>query len=75
MLTLGKNSKDFTILKNTKKALQRLHCNVEFCLHNLGLWGALQVSFHDIFYFLLYCIHLHCVKHMQKSPPFQLNLG
>ncbi|KAK1414006.1 hypothetical protein QVD17_29743 [Tagetes erecta] len=42
MLTLGKNIEDFAILKNTKKALQRLHCNIEFCLHNLGLWGALQ---------------------------------
>ncbi|KAI3814662.1 hypothetical protein L1987_14305 [Smallanthus sonchifolius] len=43
MHTLIKNIEDFSMLKNTKKALQRLHCNLEFCLQNLGLWGALQV--------------------------------
>ncbi|KAJ0861345.1 putative ribonuclease III [Helianthus annuus] len=42
MFTLIKNSEDPSILKNTKKALLRLHCNIEFCLQNLGLWGALQ---------------------------------
>ncbi|KAI3796093.1 hypothetical protein L1987_38757 [Smallanthus sonchifolius] len=40
--TLIKNIEDFSMLKNTKKALQRLHCYLEFCLQNLGLWGALQ---------------------------------
>ncbi|KAI3744431.1 hypothetical protein L1987_57511 [Smallanthus sonchifolius] len=40
--TLIKNIEDFSMLKNTEKALQRLHCNLEFCLQNLGLWGALQ---------------------------------
>ncbi|XP_076937243.1 dicer-like protein 4 [Bidens hawaiensis] len=42
MLSLMNNIEDYSILKNTKKALQRLHCNLEFILQNLGLWGALQ---------------------------------
>ncbi|KAL8242948.1 hypothetical protein R6Q59_013250 [Mikania micrantha] len=42
MLTLIKTIEDYSILKSTKMALQRLHCNLVFCLDNLGLWGALQ---------------------------------
>ncbi|KAL4589871.1 hypothetical protein LXL04_002782 [Taraxacum kok-saghyz] len=42
MSTLMKKIEDPSILKNTKKALQRLHGNLLFCLENLGLWGALQ---------------------------------
>ncbi|KAK9060685.1 hypothetical protein SSX86_021391 [Deinandra increscens subsp. villosa] len=42
MYTLIKNIEDSSVLKNTKKALHRLHCNIGFCLENLGLWGALQ---------------------------------
>lgn len=46
MLALITKIEDPSILKNTKKALQRLHGNLLFCLENLGLWGALQVSSH-----------------------------
>ncbi|KAI3524344.1 hypothetical protein L1887_02997 [Cichorium endivia] len=42
MLALITEIEDPSILKNTKKALQRLHGNLLFCLENLGLWGALQ---------------------------------
>lgn len=42
MLSLIADIEDPSILKNTKKALQRLHGNLLFCLENLGLWGALQ---------------------------------
>lgn len=48
MLTLITTIDDHSALKNTKKALQRLHGNLGFCLENLGLWGALHVSFHGI---------------------------
>lgn len=42
MLSLMKKIEDSSALKNIKKALQRLHGNLLFCLENLGLWGALQ---------------------------------
>nr|GMD28858.1 dicer-like protein 4 [Ipomoea batatas] len=41
---LHKQSGDQTILRNTKKSLQRCHSHLIFCLENLGLWGALQAS-------------------------------
>ncbi|XP_022888734.1 dicer-like protein 4 isoform X2 [Olea europaea var. sylvestris] len=41
---LRMDTADRTLLKNTKKLLQRLHSNLIFCLSNLGLWGALQAS-------------------------------
>ncbi|PWA74613.1 dicer-like 4 [Artemisia annua] len=42
MSTLITTIDDHLALKNTKKALQRLHGNLRFCLENLGLWGALH---------------------------------
>ncbi|KAH6828797.1 dicer-like 4 [Perilla frutescens var. hirtella] len=44
MSLLRLNSVDQSI-RSTKKLLQRLHCNLIFCLENLGLWGALQASY------------------------------
>ncbi|KAL3629633.1 endoribonuclease Dicer [Castilleja foliolosa] len=44
MSALRMNSHDQNILRSTKKLLQKLHCNLMFCLENLGLWGALQAS-------------------------------
>lgn len=44
MPALRINSLDQSILRSTKKLLQKLHCNLIFCLENLGLWGALQVK-------------------------------
>ncbi|GER33663.1 dicer-like protein 4 [Striga asiatica] len=41
---LRMNSVDQSVVRNTKKSLQKLHCNLMFCLENLGLWGALQAS-------------------------------
>nr|AIE15766.1 Dicer-like protein 4a [Salvia miltiorrhiza] len=38
------NSLDQSIHRSTKKLLQKLHCNLIFCLENLGLWGVLQAS-------------------------------
>ncbi|XP_051114005.1 dicer-like protein 4 [Andrographis paniculata] len=38
------NSLDHSTLRNTKKLLQNLHCNLIFCLENLGVWGAFQAS-------------------------------
>ncbi|KAL0315312.1 UNVERIFIED_CONTAM: Dicer-like protein 4 [Sesamum radiatum] len=45
MLALRMNLVDPSILRSTKKLLQKLHCNLIFCLENLGLWGALQASY------------------------------
>ncbi|XP_012844161.1 PREDICTED: dicer-like protein 4 isoform X2 [Erythranthe guttata] len=45
MLALRTNSVDQSSFINTKKTLQKLHCNIIFCLENLGLWGALQASY------------------------------
>ncbi|XP_020549658.1 dicer-like protein 4 isoform X2 [Sesamum indicum] len=45
MLALRMNLLDPIILRSTKKLLQKLHCNLIFCLENLGLWGALQASY------------------------------
>ncbi|XP_071686095.1 dicer-like protein 4 isoform X2 [Rutidosis leptorrhynchoides] len=42
MPELLKNIEDHTVSQNTKKALNRRHGSIEFCLENLGLWGALQ---------------------------------
>ncbi|KAG6410468.1 hypothetical protein SASPL_128529 [Salvia splendens] len=42
MSALRINSLDQSTLMSTKKQLQKLHCNLIFCLENLGLWGALQ---------------------------------
>ncbi|KAL3623963.1 endoribonuclease Dicer [Castilleja foliolosa] len=44
MSALRMNSRDQNIIMSTKKQLQKLHCNLIFCLENLGLWGALQAS-------------------------------
>ncbi|KAK6136536.1 hypothetical protein DH2020_029732 [Rehmannia glutinosa] len=44
MSTLQMNNLDQSNHRNTKKLLQRLHCNIIFCLENLGLWGALQTT-------------------------------
>ncbi|XP_047944446.1 dicer-like protein 4 isoform X1 [Salvia hispanica] len=44
MSALRINSLDQSTLMSTKKQLQKLHCNLIFCLENLGLWGALQAS-------------------------------
>ncbi|KAK4391354.1 Dicer-like protein 4 [Sesamum angolense] len=45
MLALRMNLVDPSILRSTKKLLQKLHCNLIFCLENLGLWGALQAIY------------------------------
>ncbi|KAI3446800.1 hypothetical protein Pfo_003465 [Paulownia fortunei] len=45
MSALRMNSLDQSILRSTKKLLQKLHSNLMFCLENLGLWGALQASY------------------------------
>ncbi|KAL6543544.1 endoribonuclease Dicer [Orobanche hederae] len=45
MSALRMNSLDQGLQRSTKMLLQRLHCNLMFCLENLGLWGALQASY------------------------------
>ncbi|WCJ29844.1 dicer-like 4 [Euphorbia peplus] len=42
MSEVHKKTDDCQSLRNTKKALSRMHADVKFCLENLGLWGGLQ---------------------------------
>ncbi|CAK9179472.1 unnamed protein product [Ilex paraguariensis] len=42
--TLSRKKYDHCSLQSIKKSLQKLHCNLIFCLEKLGLWGALQAS-------------------------------
>lgn len=43
--TLSTKTDDHSSRKSSKKMLRRLHENIVFCLENLGLWGAFQVSY------------------------------
>ena len=40
---------DFKESLKKLKSLQRLHENLIFCLQEIGLFGALQVSWHSLF--------------------------
>ena len=66
MADLTRKTGDHNTLRITKKMLQRLHGNIMFSLENLGLWGSLQVHYHDVpndVIFFMYCIILYVVPY------------